>query len=118
MFDFSYDVIFLTLIVLFIFMKLIPVLSKKYSKHDAIKYILKHRKNYNFRDEILNIYRPQIGEIVEVITTPWDGMFGYVTRMNDEYSYNIKITRTLNPFSSYFPKNVIRKDMSEVALTI
>jgi len=114
---FNHDLIFSTSVALFIFIMLSTVFSKKYSKHDAIKYISKHRKNYNFRDEILNIYRPQIGEIVEVITTPWDGMFGYVTRMNDEYSYNIKITRTLNPFSSHFPKNVIRKDMSEVALT-
>ena len=44
-------------------------------------------------------------------------MFGYITRMNDDNSYNIKITKTLNPFDSRFPKNVITRDCSDIVLT-
>jgi len=117
MIDLNYDIVFSTFIALFIFIILSSVFSRPYSKRDAINYIHHNRYNSDFRYEIIDLFSPQVGEIVEVISKPWQGMFGYITRINDDNSYNVKITRTLNPFSSYLPKSVIIKDSSNIVLT-
>ena len=115
MLDFTYDLVFSTSVA-FIFIMLSSLLSRSYTKNDLINYIYNNRNNSDLRYEIMDMLSPQVGEIVEVISKPWNGMFGYITRMNDDYSYNIKITRTLNPFSSYFPKSIITKNNSDIVI--
>jgi hypothetical protein len=117
MLDLNYDIIFSTSYALCLFIIISSIISRPYSSHDALNYIYHNRFNLDFRYEIIDIFRPRVGEVVEVISKPWNGMFGYVTRMNDDNSYNIKITKTLNPFDSRFPKNVITRDCSDIVLT-
>ena len=115
MLDFTYDLVFSTSVA-FIFIMLSSLFSRSYTKNDLINYINNNRNNLELRNEIMDLVSPQVGEIVEVMSNPWCGMFGYITKINDDYSYNIKITKSLNPFRSYFPKNVITKDNFDVVL--
>ena len=50
------------------------------------------------------------------MTGPWFGMLGYVTRINEDDSYNVKVTKTLNPDFSRVPKRVITKFGEELEL--
>ncbi len=117
MIDLNYDIILSISIALCLFIIISPIISRPYSSHDVLNYIYHNRFNSDFRYEIIDIFNPRGGEIVKVISKPWNGMFGYITRMNDDDSYNVKITRTLNPFDSYFPKNVITRTSSDIILT-
>ena len=53
---------------------------------------------------------------MENVSSPWFGMLGYVTRINDDDSYNVKVTKTLNPDFSHVPKRVITKFGEELEL--
>ncbi len=97
---------------------LILILYTKYNnfnKENILKYINDNIYDYKFRNDIINLTRPRVGEIVENLTNPWCGLLGYVTRINENNTFNIKLTKSLNP-NNRIPKRVITKPNQDVKL--
>ena len=104
-----YSIIYLLLILLFI-------KSKKITKQNIFNYINKNINDLKFRTDIINLSKPRVGEVVKNFTKPWYGLSGYITRVNNNNSYNLKITKSLNPNISRIPKKKIIKFEQECKL--
>ena len=104
-----YSIIYVLLI--FLFFK-----NKKITKQNIYKYINQNINDLKFRTDILNLSKPRVGEVVKNLTKPWYGLSGYITRINNNNSYNLKITKSLNPNINKIPKKKIIKFEQEFKL--
>lgn len=114
----KYDIvaIFCAILLLLSYVILIIYLIRKRNNINVFDLIENNRLNSSFREEVNLILSPNIGEKVEILSSPWKGLCGYVTKYNEDSTYNIKVTRTLNPFDNHIPRNVIIKKDDEIIL--
>lgn len=114
----KYDIvaIFCAILILLNYVILIIYLVRKRNNINVFDLIENNRLNSSFREEVNLILSPKIGEKVEILSSPWKGLCGYVTKYNEDSTYNIKVTRTLNPFYNHIPRNVIIKKDDEIIL--
>ena len=64
----------------------------------------------------LNNYRYKSFDIVQIFSKPWYGKIGYITKQNEDFSYNVKITKSLNSNKGQIPKSTINKLENEIFL--
>ena len=102
----------------FVFFSLIIIYieNKNFNKQNILNYINNNIYDHKFRKDIINLAKPRVGEIVQNISKPWNGLVGYITRINNDNTFNIKITKSLNQFTNRIPKRVITKFEKEVKL--
>jgi transcription antitermination factor NusG len=114
----KYDIvaIFCAILLLLSYIILIIYLIRKRNNINVFDLIESNRLNSSFREEVNLIFTPNIGEKVQILSSPWKGLCGYVTKYNEDSTYNIKVTRTLNPFDNHIPRNVIIKKDDEILL--
>ena len=108
------DAIYCAIILLLSY--IIFYLVRKKNNINVFDFIENNRLSSSFREKVKLILSPNIGEKVQILSSPWKGLCGYVTKYNEDSTYNIKITRTLNPFDNHIPKNVIIKKDDEILL--
>lgn len=101
---------------LFFSMIILYIENKNFNKQNILNYINTNIYDYKFRKDIIKLAKPRVGEIVKNISKPWYGMSGYVTRINNDNTCNIKITKSLNPNKNKVPKRVITKLEQEIKL--
>ena len=53
---------------------------------------------------------PDKGDYVILRNGRWDNLLGKITRYNEDDTYNIKITKTLNPYNNDIPKRRITRE--------
>lgn len=111
-FNYEFEGIFVLAFVSFIVIVLITLFDRKLNKKEILQFI----DDYEFRQDGADLTKPRVGEVVENVSRPWFGMLGYVTRINEDDSYNVKVTKTLNPDISRVPKRVITKFGEELEL--
>ena len=114
----SYNVIaiYCGILLLISYIVLIIYLIRQRNNSNVLSLIENNRYDMNFRQSVNSIFTPNVGEKVKILSSPWKDLHGYITKYNEDFTYNVKVTRTLNPFDSHIPKNVIIKNEDEVLL--
>ena len=95
---------------------LTSLFDRKLNKKEILEFVNNNINDYQFRQNVAYLTKPRVGEIVENVSSPWFGMLGYITRVNEDHSYNVKVTKTLNPDVGRVPKRVITKFSEELEL--
>ena len=115
-FNYEFEGIFVLAFVSFTVIVLTSLFDRKLNKKEILEFVDDNIDDYEFRQDVADLTKPRVGEVVENISSPWFGMLGYVTRINEDDSYNVKVTKTLNPDFSHVPKRVITKFGEELEL--
>jgi hypothetical protein len=115
-FNYEYEGVYVLAFVSFCTIVLFSLFNKRLNKDEVLEFVDEHIDDYEFRQDVSCLTNPRIGEIVENLSRPWYGTLGYVTKINDDDTYNIKVTKSLNPEYSRVPKRVITKYSEEVCL--
>ena len=115
-FKYEFEGIYVLAAVSFVVIMLTSLFDRQLNKSEILDFVDNNINDYEFRQDIVDLTRPRVGELVENISRPWFGMLGYVTRINEDESYNVKVTKTLNPEFSRVPKRVITKFSEELEL--
>ena len=115
-FNYEYEGIYVLAFVSFLTIMLTSLYDRKLNKKEILQFVDSNLDDYQFRQDVSDLTKPRVGEVVESVTGPWFGMLGYVTRINEDDSYNVKVTKTLNPDFSRVPKRVITKFGEELEL--
>lgn len=115
-FNYEFEGIYMLAFISFVVIMLTSLFDRKLNKSDILEFVDDNINDYEFRQDVVDLTRPRVGEVVENISSPWFGMLGYVTRINEDESYNVKVTKTLNPDFSRVPKRVITKFSEELEL--
>lgn len=115
-FNYEFEGIYVLAFISFVVMMLTSLFDRKLNKKEILEFVDDNIEDYQFRQDVADLTRPRVGEVVENVSSPWFGMLGYVTRINEDESYNVKVTKTLNPDFSHVPKRVITKFGEELEL--
>lgn len=99
----------------FLFLMIDYFLKKIFSitKNDILEHVEENIDDNIFRKKILNLIMPRVGEVVQMANSPWNGLFGYVTKIEDD-NYNIKLTKSLNPETNRIPKRRISRPVGDI----
>lgn len=124
--NFNYDNIItnfdLNLTILFTFLITFMVISffnintsNEVKVNDMIlDYVENNITDNSFYKSIIKIVSPDKGDIVILKYGRWNNLLGKVTRYNfEDNSYNIKVTKNLNPNNNDIPKRVINRDRDD-----
>ena len=115
-FNYEFEGIYVLAFISFLTIVLTSLYDRKLNKREILDFVEDNIDDYEFRQNVSDLTKPRVGEVVENLTVPWYGMLGYVTRINEDESYNVKVTKTLNPDFSRVPKRVITKFGEELEL--
>jgi hypothetical protein len=110
-----YMYIFISLLVILgILFALLPQnKTKTMTNNQVYEYIEDNIWQYNFWETIHKIVVPDKGDYVILQNGRWDNLYGQITRYNEDDTYNIKITKKLNPYNNDFPKRRITRERDE-----
>ena len=76
--------------------------------------IYKSQNNQVVIDGIRNIFYPSKGSIIKMRSGRWTNLLGKITRVNDDGSYNVKLTKIQNPDNDTdIPKNKLNRSRSK-----
>jgi len=115
-FKYEFEGIYVLAAVSFVVIMLTSLFDRKLNKSEILDFVDNNINDYEFRQDVAELAKPRVGEVVENVSSPWYGMLGYVTRINEDYTYNVKVTKTLNPEFNRVPKRVITKFGEELEL--
>jgi len=108
--------LFITFLFLYFIDKFVLVESKKknLTEYEVYDYIEENIYDNIFYRNLIKLITPDKGDVVTLKDGRWGNLFGKITRYNyEDSSYNIKITKKLNPNNSDFPKRIINRDRDE-----
>lgn len=99
------------LVILGILFSLLPQNKTSSMTNDQVyEYIEDNIWKNNFFQTVRKIVVPDKGDYVILRNGRWDNLLGKITRYNEDDTYNIKITKTLNPYNNDIPKRRITRE--------
>ena len=90
--------------------------ENRINQNDVFNYIDENIDDSQFRYTVSRLTKPRVGEVVETTSSPWTGMLGFITKVNEDDTYNVKITKSMNLHTNRVPKHVIRKFEDELVI--
>jgi len=107
--NFLYIYLFLSFLVIFgILMALSPSnKTKSMTNEQVYEYIEQNIWRDSFFSKLYKILIPDIGDTVVLRHGRWSNLSGRITKCNSKNSYNIKLTKSLNPYHNDIPKKRI-----------
>jgi Ribonuclease G/E len=114
--NFEFDAYYIFGFILLTSILLNPIFEKKVRKQDVYEFIDDNIDDPQFRYTVSRLTKPRVGEVVETTSSPWYGMLGYITKVNDNDTYNVKITKSMNLHANRIPKHVIQKYEDELTI--
>ena len=101
---------------IFLVSLMLTYFEKRISQKEVFNYIDENINDPQFRYTVSKMTKPRVGELVETKSSPWAGMLGYVTKVNEDDTYNVKLTKSMNLHTNRVPKHVIRKFEDELLI--
>ena len=113
--NFLYIYLFLSFLVIFgILMALSPSnKTKSMTNEQVYEYIEQNIWRDSFFSKLYKILIPDIGDTVVLRHGRWSNLSGRITKCNSKNSYNIKLTKSLNPYHNDIPKKRIIRHRDE-----
>lgn len=107
--NFLYIYLFLSFLVIFgILMALSPSnKTKSMTNEQVYEYVEQNIWKESFFSKLYKILIPDIGDTVVLRHGRWSNLSGRITKCNSKNSYNIKLTKSLNPYHNDIPKKRI-----------
>ena len=88
-FKYEFEGIYVLAAVSFVVIMLTSLFDRKLNKSEILDFVDNNINDYEFRQDVVELAKPRVGEVVENVSSPWYGMLGYVTRINEDYTYNL-----------------------------
>lgn len=109
--------ILIILFIIFSFYKKLKIRKNEITNNDIYYYVEQNLYQNNFSRIIQKIIAPNKGDIVHILDGRWKHLTGRITKYDSIHdTYNIKLTKTLNPYDNDLPKKKINRNRDKFSL--